>query len=174
MITIKKENKNLFEAIKKASKLLDTKDHRHFLQYMYSDGSNLFFTDATALISISSGPNIEKGFYSCAIAKNEITLIPVPEHSDSMYPDTSDFFNPAGDMLFSEKLTKDNTPSFFCKCLNKFYRTTNMPVAFDYNYLQYLLLDQEYYVFIKDNTSPVKFLSNFYSVVIMPFYPENF
>lgn len=174
MITIKKENKNLFESIKKASKLLDAKNYRYFLQYMYSDGSGLFFSNGTTIIRINSSQNIPASFYSCAVAKNEIILIPVPEHNDSMYPDTSDFFNPTGDMLFNETLTKDSTPSFFCKCLNKFYQRTNTPIAFDYNHLQYLLLDQEYSVYIEDNTHPIKFLSDFYSVALMPFRPENF
>lgn len=172
----KKTNNDLFAAIRKASKLLDKKSNRYYKQCLYSDGledSNLFCTNGMVLIKITSGQNIPMGFYYPVFDNTGIMLIPETEYQGLEYPDTDQIFAAKSQMLFSGSFTKDKHSMLFCDCINKFYAREGKPIAFDYKYMDFLLPDYEYNIFIDSNNSPIQFLSYLYSMAVMPFCPKD-
>lgn len=175
MITISKENKTLYNSLKLAAKILKPSGHRHYFKFLYSNGlpdSTLYAVNGIVCAQISTVQNIPKGYYSIISDKTRIRLSPETEYADYAYPDIEQFFKPEGEALFiSCTVSKTNKPQTFCNILNTFYGNTGKPIAFDYNYMDLIQEDLEYNVFTESNNSPIQFISEYYSLVIMPFHP---
>lgn len=177
MFIIPKIKGGPLEAIKTFNKILNPKDHRHYVKFIYCTGENgrLLFCDAKALFAINTEFEIEKGYHTLSKVGADYALIPstdvTPEKYE--YPQHEDLFSMCEELIenhydinFSESWSLS---SAFIKFSHLLSASDHIHII-DLKYFQ-MLPEVTYELFI-DRKDGKPFATHFknmtYEAIIMP------